>query len=133
MNTIFTAGYSVLSPDALTAMAKARDLLVLDIRFRAGSRKADWNKSALISRLGERYLHIRELGNEAYRSGNEVKFLNAELGLQRAADALAQKSVLLLCTCSDVETCHRKVASELLSAQTGAPVIHLAAADFPQG
>lgn len=131
MHTIYTIGYTGLSRADLVRAANALDLAVVDIRFRAGSRKADWNKSALANALGDRYAHIRELGNVNYRiPGSSVQFLDPATGIQRVADLLARRSVILLYACADVQHCHRKPAADLLAASTGAPVIHWTPGDI---
>ena len=37
---------------------------------------------------------------------------------------LRQRSVILLCACREVATCHRRVAADLIAAQTGLAVVH---------
>jgi uncharacterized protein (DUF488 family) len=126
MNTIYTIGYSGIQQADLVGLVRQLDLMVLDIRYRAGSRKPDWNKSALVNVLGERYVHVRELGNVNYRLKDaEVKLLDQDIGIKRATDFLLQRSIILLCACSDVETCHRKIVAEQLSNVVGTRIVHL--------
>ncbi len=125
MNKIYTIGYSGISQADLVKAIQTQNLKLVDIRFRAGSRIREWNKSKLIEALGERYEHLREFGNANYRSNTaEVKLLDAEAGIERATALLEAQSIVLMCACKDVETCHRKVAADLLAEATGSEVVH---------
>jgi uncharacterized protein (DUF488 family) len=62
MNTIYTIGYSRLNFDNLIRTVEVEDLLLIDTRMSARSRVPQWNKGRLEKALGERYVHIRELG-----------------------------------------------------------------------
>jgi hypothetical protein len=130
MKTIYTLGYSGLSPADLLRLAETRDLVVLDIRYSPRSRRPEWTRARLSALLGARYVHLPELGNVNYRGDGPIVLADPAQGVQRAAAYLAQRDVLLLCACRDLATCHRLPASELLAEATGASLQHLTPADL---
>ena len=131
MHTIYTIGYSRLNFDKLIRAVEADDLLLIDTRMSARSRVPQWNKGRLEKALGERYVHIRELGNLNYKNSEAGMVLfDPESGIQQAAELLEKQSVVLMCGCFDVEHCHRRLVAELLEQATGAPVIHWTGQDI---
>ncbi|GEM_PF-1121564 len=128
MNTLYTLGYSGLKPEDLGALAEGHDLVILDIRCSPRSRNPVWTKKRLAERLGERYVHLRALGNTDYK-GDTIRIADLEAGIREAAAYLERQSVVLLCACKDVRSCHRLPVAERLAAETGAPLVHLSLAD----
>jgi uncharacterized protein (DUF488 family) len=109
---IYTAGYYGRQPEELLALAEERDAIVFDIRIHPASRMPGWSGGRLARFLGERYRHVPELGNRAYKSGGPVEIADLETGL---AQVLASpRPVILLCACRDFERCHRRVVAEAL-------------------
>ena len=87
-----------------------------------------WNSAALSARLAERYAWLKELGNRNYKGTFEqIEIVDFDAGEQRLRELTAGgKSVILLCSCKDVNVCHRKVLAERLAAMWGVEVVHLA-------
>lgn len=117
---VFTLGYA--TPDAgqrLYAMMEDDQMVLVDIRYRAGSRyRPEWNKGHLRARYGARYAHIPALGNVNYRKEDREKGIvlkDAEAGLEKLNKLVqAGYTPILLCACKDYETCHRKVVYDML-------------------
>jgi uncharacterized protein (DUF488 family) len=126
--TIYTAGYAAAgwTPAGLRAEAERLGALVVDVRLFPRSQRAEWSKEALERELGERYVHVPEMGNRNYRSrGGPIEIADPEGGVARVAPLLVEGSVILLCRCPQVETCHRRVVAALVQAATEAPIVHL--------
>jgi hypothetical protein len=76
--------------------------------------------------LGARYQHVQGLGNRNYKSGSPIALADYEAGKAVIAELLATgQSVILLCVCIDVATCHRRTAAEQLAADLGETITHL--------
>lgn len=121
---IFTAGYTGSKPAYLAGAAANRDLTVIDTRINPVSRNPAWNRGALEVLLGNRYVHIRELGNRLYK-GSGIQILDLDAGIKQVTPYLrSEKSVLLLCACAHHVTCHRAVVASALANATGCAVVH---------
>jgi uncharacterized protein (DUF488 family) len=97
---------------ALKEWLVERDAVLADIRFQPRSHNPKWAKHVLERVLGERYVHIEELGNLNYKlKGMEnIEIADMEKGLSRLWDAPFQ-SVVIMCACKDFDHCHRKVVA----------------------
>lgn len=129
---LYTLGYAGLTPEQLRAASVQYAATILDVRLAARSPAPQWRKSALVQLLGDRYRHISALGNRNYRNGGPIQLAHPEAALPMVQQALAQRSVILLCGCADVATCHRREAASWLSLRLRAPVRHLAQTPAPQ-
>lgn len=109
-NKVYLVGYSGLTPERLRNIATSLGATVIDIRFRAGSRVACWNKSALAASLG-RYRHVPALGNAEYKTGG---MRIADYATGKAAIEAAESPVILMCACKSPDGCHRTVVGEML-------------------
>jgi uncharacterized protein (DUF488 family) len=118
---LYTIGYGGMSAGRLAKIVHALNAVLVDIRFRAASRKPEWNKGALTKLFGDRYLHLSSLGNELYRSGG-VKIADYQAG-KEMIESIAMP-VVLLCACASPEECHRTVVGDMLRAD-GYTVIEL--------
>jgi hypothetical protein len=127
--TIYTAGYRGRTPEEVLSLARRLNAIVVDVRYRAQSRIRGFNKSELRRLLGERYLHVRALGNGNYKSCGPVKLLDADEGVRIVGGLLCEgRNVLLLCACKELDGCHRRDAADLLTAVVhGPPPRHLLA------
>jgi len=133
MSTIYTLGYSGWKPEAIKRVAERLGAIVLDVRASARSRRAAWTAKGFAELLGDRYVRFREFGNRNYLDWDAPIELNdSAAGLARIRKLLGmfenawKRPVILLCACRDVTVCHRKVVAELLAAELGWPVEHLA-------
>ncbi|MEM9783483.1 MAG: DUF488 domain-containing protein [Pseudomonadota bacterium] len=143
---IMTIGYEQATlPAVLSALSRAGVGRLVDVRAVAASRRPGFSKRVLAASLEEAgiaYTHLRALGTpkegrEAARAGRiaEMRRIFAEtLTLPEAEDALAALGAMvraetcaLLCYEADAATCHRRMLTERLAAQTGLPVIDLQA------
>lgn len=133
-NTIYTAGYTGLTPALLLDAAKRLDAVLVDVRISPRSRHPMWNGAALAKEWGERYAHIKALGNKNYKGdyGEGIMLLDSDAGVKQIAPLLEKRSVILLCACEHWETCHRRDAAEVVGERTGLKVVHLSAADIKQ-
>ena len=108
---LYTIGYGGMSAGRLAKIVHALNAMLVDIRFRAASRKPEWNKGALLNLLGDRYVHVPSWGNELYRSGG-MKIANYQAG-KKMIESIAMP-VVLLCACASPEECHRTVVGDML-------------------
>jgi len=116
--TLIPFGYTI--PDAetrLQEMMNTPDTLLLDIRYRPASQyRPQWNKKRLLAQWGKRYTHSRELGNINYRDRSlPIVLLDPEPTITTAAHFLESGyTIVVMCTCKDYDTCHRKLVVELI-------------------
>jgi uncharacterized protein (DUF488 family) len=123
---LYTIGYSGWTPQAIQAEAQDRNAVVCDIRYSPTSRHPQWRKHQLAQLLGARYQHVQALGNRNYKSGGPIALADYEVGKQVIAEILATgQSVILMCACKDVATCHRRTAAEQLATDLGETITHL--------
>ena len=113
MHTVLTFGYQRQRPEALAALAEAEDALVVDVRIKPSSRVPRRSQKALQANFGDRYVWVRELGNEEYQ-GTGVRLVDEEVGLAKVRALLAQRSVILLYFEEDEADCHRGYVKEIL-------------------
>ena len=140
-----TIGYEGTTIDAvLERLRAARVALLIDVRAVAASRKPGFSKRQLAAGLdaaGIGYVHLQGLGTpkpgrDAVRAGHPermVPIFMTHMQGDRAQAELAQAIGLargtracLLCFERDHTTCHRRLVAEMIAAQTGQEVTHLA-------
>jgi uncharacterized protein (DUF488 family) len=140
-----TIGYEGTTIDAvLTRLRAAHVALLIDVRAVAASRKPGFSKRQLAAGLdaaGIGYVHLQGLGTpkpgrDAVRGGHPermVPIYMAHMQGDRAQAELAQAIGLaratracLLCFERDHDTCHRRLVAEMIAAETGQEVTHLA-------
>lgn len=134
LKTLYTAGYTGLTPDLLLAAATQLNALLIDIRYSPGSRHAQWRQPHLLDVWGDRYLHVRELGNANYDKhlGEGIRLADADAGTQRIVRLLADQPLILLCACAAHEKCHRTTVAQEMADRYGAEIVHLTADDIRQ-
>ncbi len=140
-----TIGYEGTTVNAVLATLRTAGVtLLLDVRAVAASRKPGFSKRQLAAGLdaaGIGYVHLQGLGTpkpgrDAVRSGHAermVPIFLAHMQGDRAQAELAQAVELawgsracLLCFERDHMTCHRRLVAEMIVAETGQAVAHLA-------
>lgn len=110
---VYVTGYSGKSPDDLLSMITKVGGTIFDIRFSARSRNPQWALSNLQSFFGDRYRHVKALGNRNYKGG-DIELVNYELGRQLIDES--PFTVILLCVCRQPNECHRSdVARRLIA------------------
>ena len=118
---VFTIGYSGRKPAEIMLLAEELDATVFDVRFSPRSRVPHWTRKRLTEFLGDRYCHVRALGNRNYRDGPIVlDDFPAGLELIHASD----RPVILMCACKDPAFCHRTTIAAKLR-QAGLEVTEL--------
>ena len=145
MPDLATIGYEGTTIDTvLTTLHDAQVGLLIDVRAVARSRKPGFSKRQLAAALDETgiaYVHLQGLGTpkpgrDAVRAGHpermEVIFRehmtshNAQAELARAKQLARERTACLLCFERDHTTCHRRLVAEMIVAETGQNVLHLA-------
>lgn len=129
MKQLYTIGYAGLSLEDVAQWVEDNDALLIDTRLRPYSPRPDWQKVAIGRRLGSRYQSVTALGNVNYKNGGPIQLQDEEAGIKVIMDALAERPVVLLCACKEVDECHRKVIAELVEQRTEMPTIHLSKLD----
>lgn len=123
---IFSFGYGSSTVGELRVLLDQLDAVCVDVRFSPGSWTPAWRGASLARELGGKYLHVSQFGNARFREPNApIELANPEQGIAKLAPILAVQSVVLLCACRNVRTCHRRQVAEVLAKATGAPVVHL--------
>ena len=146
MTSLLTIGYEGCTIDGvLTTLCAAKVGLLIDVRAVAASRKPGFSKRQLAAGLDEagiRYVHLQGLGTpkpgrDAVRAGHPERMepiFREHMTSDRAQVELAQAKLLarenracLLCFERDHMHCHRRFVAEMITAETGQAVHHLAA------
>lgn len=112
---IYTTGYTGKKAAHLPELlARLNPAVLVDIRFSANSRHAQWTRAGLVTLLGEQYEWLPAFGNRAYKSGR-IELADPERGLRRI-QKLAQLNytIILMCGCKDYDACHRKTVAQYL-------------------
>lgn len=118
---IYTVGYGKRQQGEIFELLNGLGAVLVDIRFSPWGRPG-FKGFELSRALGERYVHVKALGNAEYKSGG-MRIVDYAAG--RAALAALDRPALLLCACASPDGCHRTVVGELLR-QDGFSVTELA-------
>ncbi|MEJ1978010.1 MAG: DUF488 domain-containing protein [Acetobacteraceae bacterium] len=146
MTALLTIGYEGTTfAHVLDALQAADARLLIDVRAVAASRKAGFSKRLLAAGLAEAgigYVHLQKLGTpkpgrDAARRGDVAtmhRLFRAHMQQDEAQDELAQAKsfaagtrACLLCFERDHRACHRALVAEMITVQTGQPIVHLEA------
>lgn len=124
--TVYTLGYTSLKPDNLLTAAEHLDAYLVDTRISPYSRHQQWMGSNLQEVYGERYVHVKELGNINYKDPEMgIRLKDVEAGTWRLAELMKVKPVILFCACKSPYSCHRSVAAQEMADRYNMQVIHL--------
>ncbi|EFH79553.1 DUF488 family protein [Ktedonobacter racemifer] len=131
--TLYTFGYLAGRAERIIAELSALNTPLVDVRFNPDSKNWRYTQGALRSRLGARYFHIRELGNELYKEAltghydePHIKLADVDAGLARLAEVLdAHGRAAIFCACSSKTKCHRIEVARLAADRLGVKVVHL--------
>jgi uncharacterized protein (DUF488 family) len=146
--SVTTIGYEGTTIDRVLATLKDAQVgLLIDVRAVPQSRKPGFSKRQLAAALDEAgiaYVHLQALGTpkagrDAVRAGHPdrmVAIFREHMASDRSQAELAQATTLarerpacLLCFERDHNTCHRRLVAEMIVAETGQSVVHLAVED----
>jgi len=112
---LYTIGYSNFeSPAELAQVCDHLRAKLVDIRFRAWSRKLEFCGNRLQSALGSRYIQVPEMGNANYKDPS-LKFRIADYFGGQDKIANIGQDVILMCTCKEILKCHRLLVAGRLS------------------
>lgn len=144
MQDLLTIGYEGCTiDDVLAVLRKAKVKLLIDVRAVPQSRKPGFSKRQLAAGLDEHgiaYVHLQGLGTpkpgrDAVRAGHpermepifreHMRSDRALVELAQAKQLAGERRACLLCFEQDHMTCHRRFVAEMISAETGQPVVHL--------
>lgn len=129
--TLYTAGYTGVSPDDLFNATVLLNAVLVDIRYSPWSKNPDWIQAAMEDRFGDRYFYVKELGNVNYNKREEgIQLYDVETGLLRVCKIIKKFPAILLCACKQHETCHRRVVAEEMAQRYSLEVVHLSADDI---
>jgi len=107
----YTTGYAGKDINDLKPMLDALDAVVVDVRFSPTSEIMRWRQIYLKALLREKYHHVPQLGNRAFREG-KAQIQNLDLGIKILVSFNA--NAVLMCECADLKECHRLVIAEEL-------------------
>ena len=143
LQTIGYEGTTIAS--VIQALTDARTQLLIDVRAVPQSRKPGFSKRQLAAALDEAgiaYVHLQALGTpkpgrDAVRAGHPERMIpifqahmesdRSQAELHQAKQLARDRIACLLCFERDHRTCHRSFVAEMISAETGQPIAHLAA------
>ena len=144
ISELLTIGYEGCTiAEVLAEVRAARVGLLIDVRAVPQSRKPGFSKRQLAAGLDEQgiaYVHLQGLGTpkpgrDAVRAGHPERMEpifrehmtsdRAQADLANAKQLAHGARVCLLCFEQDPMTCHRRFVAEMVSAETGQPVVHL--------
>jgi uncharacterized protein (DUF488 family) len=145
MPNLATTGYEGCDIDTvLSTLREAKIDLVIDVRAVPQSRKPGFSKrqlAAALDEVGITYVHLQGLGTpkpgrDAVRAGHPERMqvlFQEHMTSERAQTELAQAKGLaryhmacLLCFERDHNKCHRRIVAEMIAAESGQKVMHLA-------
>lgn len=131
-HTLYTAGYTGVSPADLHTATVQLGAILADIRLSPFSRNSDYHKPALIERFNTAYVHIPQLGNLNYKNdlGDGIMLKDVERGTLEVAKLLRVQPVILLCACKHHTTCHRTTAAREMEDRYQVEVIHITGDDI---
>jgi uncharacterized protein (DUF488 family) len=145
MPHLATIGYEGTTIDTvLTTLHDAHVALLIDVRAVPQSRKPGFSKrqlAAALDQAGIAYVHLQALGTpkpgrDAVRAGHpdrmepifreHMKSDRAQAALAEAKQLARARPACLLCFERNHNTCHRRLVAEMIVAETGQIVMHLA-------
>lgn len=107
----YTTGYAGKDINDLKPMLDALDAVLVDVRFSPTSEIVFWRQIYLKTLLREKYHHLPQLGNRAFREG-KAQIQNLDLGIKILVTF--NSNAVLMCGCEDAEKCHRSVIAQEL-------------------
>jgi uncharacterized protein (DUF488 family) len=108
MHPIYSFGYGGHRAAELAGWVRTHGAVLVDVRYSPASRDEQWRKANLKELLGERYVHVSELGNENFK-GNEIRIKDLSAGMIRVHGLLQRGPVVIMCACWNRATCHRTI------------------------
>jgi uncharacterized protein (DUF488 family) len=147
MPDLATIGYEGTTIDQVVGVLRDATVeLLVDVRAVPQSRKPGFSKrqlAAALDEVGIGYVHLQGLGTpkpgrDAVRAGHPDRMVvifqehmtsdRAQAELAQAKGLVRDRKACLLCFERDHTTCHRRLVAEMIVAETGQTVEHLAVA-----
>ena len=107
----YTTGCAGKDINDLKPMLDRLDAVLVEVRFSPTSDLMRWRQIYLKALLREKYHHVPQLGNRAFREG-KAQIQNLDLGIKILVSF--NSNAVLMCGCEDVKQCHRLVIGEEL-------------------
>jgi uncharacterized protein (DUF488 family) len=142
---VYSLGYEGLSIDTFLSVILMKDLKrVIDVRNNPFSRKYGFSSSQLKEKcqeIGVEYYHFPDLGisSSIRKDRKDSKALWAfyeDVILPAASESFdtvktlcGERDSVLLCFEQDINTCHRRILAQHISAKTSLPVYHYKCVD----
>lgn len=106
LHPLYTLGYTGAKPDAILKFLIAHDAKLVDTRYSPFSRAPIWQKRSLMEKMGDRYVHMVELGNKNYKGqfGEGIMIADMDRGTLDLLKILKKQPAVLLCACPDYPT-----------------------------
>lgn len=123
---IYTVGYGKRQPSEILDLVTGLGAVLVDIRFSPWGRPG-FKGFELKRALGDRYVHVKALGNAEYKTGG-MRIADYETG--RSALMVLDRPALLLCACASPTGCHRTVVGNMLQ-QDGFAVTEVTPGTIP--
>jgi hypothetical protein len=117
-------GYGAVRRPDLLRLVNVIDAHLLDTRHSPHSTDPQWTKAACQATFGKAYRHMPALGNRNY-GGGEIQIADLPAAIAAISDMIQRRPVILMCACWHLDSCHRKVAADAISAALGCEVVHL--------
>jgi uncharacterized protein (DUF488 family) len=124
ISKIFTIGYTSTTPEELITIVDELGLRLVDIRISPYSQDYKWRQKSLEQYFGDKYLYIKEFGNENYKIGS-IKVKDPVTGLAKIQNVIEKQPVLLMCACYLHEKCHRSVVANIVAERFNLEIEHL--------
>lgn len=122
---LFEVGYRGRSVESIAMAVRDVDGCLIDVRMHAPPARP-FSPSRFKALLGERYAHVRWLGNRNFRGG-PIVIHDPTRGVRAALDVAATTgaaAMALMCACERFDLCHRKTVADLIAREIpGAAVI----------
>lgn len=144
MTDLLTIGYEGCTiQEVVTELRRSGVSLLIDVRAVPISRKPGFSKRQLAAELDEQgiaYVHLQALGTpkpgrDAVRSGHpermepifrdHMRSDRAQVELAQAKELVRDRRACLLCFEHDPMRCHRRLVAEMITAETGQPIVHI--------
>jgi len=122
LGTLYTIGYANSDEAArLVSLMCNKQTLLIDIRYSPRSRwLPQWNRAALTTTYGHRYIWDQRLGNVNYQQRERgIQLCEEHIhAVYAAASRICQgTNLILLCACKDARTCHRSLVAKLIQGE----------------
>jgi len=112
---LFTVGYHNIRRKELKNTIDEMKAALVDIRYIPFSINPFWTQDQLQEVFKSDYFHIKQLGNVNYKIRDSYKILDIEAGIEILSSILEKyKNVFLMCSCKDLNTCHRYLVAEAI-------------------